>query len=68
MLSIPVLVFKYFHWTIDENPGIEENIRELAEVSDIIQKQIHYCKLNMIENDVLMIFYDLVISDVVKCP
>ena len=40
---------------------------ELAEVSDIIQKKTHYCKPNMIENDFLMIFYDLLMSDVVKC-
>ena len=39
----------------------------LTEVPDIIQKKIHYCMSNMIENDVLMIFYGLLMSDVVKC-
>ena len=39
---------------------------ELAEVPDIIQKKIHYFMPNMIENDVLMIFYHLLMLDVVK--
>ena len=39
----------------------------LVEVPDIIQKKIHYCKPNMIGNDVLMIFYHLLMLDVVKC-
>ena len=38
----------------------------LAEVPDIIQNKIHYCMPNMIENDVLVIFYDLLMLDVVK--
>ena len=40
---------------------------ELVEVPDIIQKKIHYFMPHRIENDVLMIFYDLLMSDVVKC-
>ena len=38
-----------------------------AEVPNIILEIIHYCMPNMIENNILMIFYDLLMSDVVKC-
>ena len=40
---------------------------ELAEIPGTSQKKIHYCMPNMIENDVLMIFYDLLVSNAVKC-
>ena len=33
----------------------------------IVFSKIHYWMPNMTENDVVMIFYDLLMSDVVKC-
>ena len=64
-------VFVGTHWNSDKRLLLFELlvlfITILAEVPDIIQKKIHCCISNMIENDVLMIFYGLLMSDVVKC-